>query len=477
MKKWIRGLVFAIILALLVGRTYQILSWKDTYGPYFSATRQLYHTDDDLIDVVFMGSSHAFFGVNPAVLWEQYGISSFVMGSCSQDMDMTYHFLKELLKTQSPKVVCIDLYALTYEVSGEEIADDNIYRATLSMNPSLNSLQLILKEVDEEEQMQHILRLPIIHTRYQELEQEDFVDSDFDHFGRGYYRIFLSGGSPGISEELQDNTTAAVLSEESMEWLETMIALSEEEDFELVFFLTPYNIEENESAWEQYNAVKLYAQEHDIPVLDFFTLSEEIGLDYEQDFWNEYHLNSYGARKLTEYFGEYLHETVELADHRGDDSYWQWEWDLEDYLSEEQEYRMINAAASIDDFVDIVQNGRNLTYILTLCGDYWQYREDIAPVIAQFGINLNEYPNGGTWLFADGALQFIMDNSSEEAFVYELDSESTLRIENLSVRDPSVSTYENVKINGEAQMTAQNGMAIVVYDTYRHQTVGRIDYN
>ena len=118
MKKVIRGLAFCILLVFILERTYHILSWKDTTGGYLSSTQQLYATGDNLIDVVFMGSSHCYCGINPALLWDQYGMAAFDMSVSGQDKFSTYHTLVETLKTQSPSVVCIDAYALLYDRGG-----------------------------------------------------------------------------------------------------------------------------------------------------------------------------------------------------------------------------------------------------------------------------------------------------------------------------------------------------------------------
>ncbi|MCD8130596.1 MAG: hypothetical protein LUE16_04865 [Lachnospiraceae bacterium] len=105
MKKWIRGAAFAGIIAAVLMRVYHILAWKDTAGGYISSMQQLYNTEEELIDVVFVGSSHVFSGINPAILWEKDGVSAFDLSISGQDKDTAYHNLIELLKTQSPEVV------------------------------------------------------------------------------------------------------------------------------------------------------------------------------------------------------------------------------------------------------------------------------------------------------------------------------------------------------------------------------------
>ena len=53
--------------------------------------------------------------------------------------------------------------------------------------------------------------------------------------------------------------------------------------------------------------------------INFIPLSEEIGIDWSADTYDEgMHLNVYGAEKLTDYFGKLLSEKYGFADRRGE---------------------------------------------------------------------------------------------------------------------------------------------------------------
>ena len=140
LKSIARGVAFLILVVVLVVRTYDVLSWKDTLGDYLSSVEQLYATEDDMMDVVFMGSSHTYCSISPALLWGENGIAAFNMTTSGQDKDSTYHYLIELLKTQSPKVVCVELYGLTFDKHGVE---GNQHRNMMGMPLSQNSIALI----------------------------------------------------------------------------------------------------------------------------------------------------------------------------------------------------------------------------------------------------------------------------------------------------------------------------------------------
>ncbi|MCD7806691.1 MAG: hypothetical protein LUH19_05035 [Lachnospiraceae bacterium] len=473
MKKWIRGILFVCAAVLVMARAYRILSWKDTAGNYQSSLEQLYNTGNDLMDVVFVGSSHVYCDINPSILWRDYGIAGFDMAVSGQDKDTAWHNLLEVLKTQSPKVVCVDLYALTYEKTAIQ---GNVYRATLSMDLSFNAVELILKEVENrEEWADYILRWPIIHTRYRELERYDFQQYELSVFGRGQTFDWTIGWGAQISEECLNDTTVGELGEKNLEWLENLAALSEEKNFELILFIAPYYYESD--CREIYNAAKQYAARNGIEVLDFNELAEEISLDFNRDYIDGAHCNSYGAEKVTAYFGQWLNEYMELTDHRGDSAYFLWEKDLEYYEQYAQEAILAEAVSvSMEDYVQSILKGNNLTCIITLNGDYMAYSDDIGPVMETLGMNLQDYPDGGKWLYADGQLQFIMDNNSTDAFIYDLDGMYILRMENLSVKE-GADAFEDIQIDETAQETIYNGIGFIVYNTCLHRVISRIGYN
>lgn len=172
MKKGIRGVCFVVLLVLILRHVYSVLSWKDTAGNYLSSVQQLYHTPEQTMDVVFMGSSHCYCSIYPEYLWRDYGYSAFDMAVSGQDKSANYYSLLELLKTQSPQVVFVEAYALLYDGYSQE---GNAYRNLLSMKNSVNQFRLIREAADEEKQMDYLLRWPIVHTRYAELTRYDFV--------------------------------------------------------------------------------------------------------------------------------------------------------------------------------------------------------------------------------------------------------------------------------------------------------------
>ena len=63
-----------------------------------------------------------------------------------------------------------------------------------------------------------------------------------------------------------------------------------------------------------------------VPYL-FYQQNGEVDIDFSKDFLDYSHMNIYGALKITEHLGTYLHENYDLPDHRGEEAYQSWEED------------------------------------------------------------------------------------------------------------------------------------------------------
>ena len=142
-KRIISAVLIAAIFILCIWGTYRVLRWKDTVKKYTSSVTQMYETGRNLTDVVFVGSSHCYFSVYPQYFWEDMGVSVFDLAVSSQDYKSAYYQLRELLKTQNPKVVFMDVYGITYD---EQQVAGNEYRNLLSMNTSINSVEHVFMD-------------------------------------------------------------------------------------------------------------------------------------------------------------------------------------------------------------------------------------------------------------------------------------------------------------------------------------------
>lgn len=458
-------LAFVLILCLVLHGVYNSLRWKDTTGDYLSSFDQLYATDQNLVDVVFLGPSHCYDNCYPAFLWENAGIASFDMAVSGQDRDSSYHHLKELLKTQKPKVVFLELAALTFDENDQE---GNAYRNLLSMKPSLNSVQLIreyLTRYGKKDSIYDYLALfPIIHSRYKELQRRDIVTYSPNTYMRGEHVCWDVNeidycGSEGIEPSNE------ALKPEHIEWLDNICALAEKEGFSLVFYVAPYQL----SAYEQglYLAAEKYGEERGIKTIDFNRMPE-LGFDPATDFFDTAHCNAYGAKKSMDYITDFLLENYDLADHRGDSRYSQWDKDLI-HVYEQQMIRDLAEADSADSFLDIAGQMSDVTVIVSLEGGYGKWYDDsYRPALSALGISADDYEKGGKWIYADGQCIKGHENDDSAPFYYELGKYDTLRL----CFEGDLLHSENIMIGHEGYSHTGFCLQLIVYDNSLEEVVG-----
>lgn len=82
------------------GYAFDKYRWKEFY--------QL--PEGDQLDILFLGSSHAYRGIAPSLIDSLLGTRSFNLGSSGQTPLTSYHILKNAVEHVEPKMVVIDLY-------------------------------------------------------------------------------------------------------------------------------------------------------------------------------------------------------------------------------------------------------------------------------------------------------------------------------------------------------------------------------
>ncbi len=456
LKKKIKDIVaivvFIVVALLSISLLYRVLKWKDTNGEYLSSVEQLKNTKNDLVDVVFVGSSHVYCGIQPAYFWQDKGWSVFDMAVSGQDKSSSYYHLKNLLKTQSPQVVVADLYGLTFDKHG---VTANEYRNYLSMPTSPLSVQHVRSYFDKEDRTDYYFRFPIVHTRYRELQNYDFINYAPNNFGRGEYISFEinSAYGPTVSE---GPFNPGDLDEDQIKWIDDMIALSEKEDFQLVFMVMPFAIDQY--GQDVVDAASVYASERGIDTLDFNRRRNELGFNYDVDFCDQNHLNAKGAIKTAKFFEGYLEDRFVLEDHSGDPDYHQWDEDTAWFKAIRAESAIADSG-NLTEVTSILAANNDLVGIVSLDGDSESYQGLYEP-LSLLGIEYTEFCEGGKWIYENGTLEKICDNTGNFETLYK--KLSTYDV--LSVGQDNTYNKVLIRINGAEYNNEGPGVMIIVYD-------------
>ncbi len=298
-----------------------------------------YYGEEKDHDVIFLGDCEVYENFSPLVLWEEYGINSYIRGSAQQLVSQSYYILEDTLRYETPDVVVFSVLAVPYN----EAPKESYNRMTLDgMRWSLSKVNAILDSMTEEESfLDYVFPLLRYHSRITELTADDFTylfHRDLVSHN-GYYMRVDSLPAENVPEgrPLGDYTIDAA----QMEYLDKIRILCEENGVQLVLVkapsLYPYWYDE----WDA--QIARYAKEHDLLYVNLLAQADEAGLDFQTDTYDGgLHLNLSGAEKLSHYFGAILQKECGLENRRGEEALetaWQEKavWYQEDKARQEAE--------------------------------------------------------------------------------------------------------------------------------------------
>lgn len=455
--------VFFVGLILLYG----VFKWKDTHGNYLSSFDALYSLDDNKVDVLFLGPSFTYCSVNPAKMWEEYGISVFNMSVSGQDKGSTISCIKEVSKTQSPKIVLVDVSGTLFDTHAILA---NIYRNTITMRLGKNNLEHINSMVDREDRLDYYLRWPIVHTRYKELERYDFEQNYEEIYSMGFFyclNVTERGwiNDPYYIEDVKE------ISDVNKKWIDNLEALSKENQFELIFYLTPGAVLTERR--DEINGITQYLNSKNIKFIDFDKTDIVGDLDYSRDFLDYSHLSYFGAEKVSSYFGRYLTDNYDLKDHRDEPGYEAWH-NSENFYNHKKTDISVQSAADPITIAQLVSGVDNMDIVISLEGNFRDANCNVNDTFEALAGEYVEIPKeGGTWIFEDGKLSSVL--GSDEEYMTKLNKAEFLEVRREADTDSYY--YTNVTL-GNKEFRSEDyhidGMYMFVYDKLTKQEICRV---
>ena len=328
----IKVIATALVLILALYLLQRLLMPKYMGDVVEGAMIQEYYDETKDHDVIFIGDCELYENISPAVLWEEYGINSYIRGSAQQLIWQSYYLMEETLTYEKPDVMVFNVLSMQYDEPQRETYN----RMTLDgMRWSPSKVKSIQASMTEEEHfIEYVFPILRYHTRWSELNADDvtyFWDQPDVTFNGYYMRVDVKP-----AENVPEGRILADYSfgDNAWKYLDMMRELCEENGVELVLVkapsLYPYWYDE----WDE--QIVDYAQKYDLKYYNLLDAADEMGLDYSTDTYDAgLHLNLSGAEKCARYFGEILTNDCGLTSRRGEPELESsWEKKLADYQAE-----------------------------------------------------------------------------------------------------------------------------------------------
>ena len=293
-----------------------------------------YYRENKDHDVIFVGDCEVYENFSPVVLWQEYGVNSYIRGSAEQYIWQSYYLLEDTLRYETPDVVVFNIQSLQFSESQREAYN----RMSLEgMRWSASKVKAIFASMkDNEHFLDYVFPILRYHSRWSELTAAD-VEYMFDT-----KRVSHNGYYMRVDVRPAENVpTGRILGdysfgENAWKYLDMMREVCEEKGVKLILIKAPSLYPYWYPEWEE--QVEEYAQKYGLPYINFLELTEETWIDYSTDTYDAgLHMNLSGAEKLARYMGRFLREEIGLSDRRCETELQEiWKGKIEAYEAERE---------------------------------------------------------------------------------------------------------------------------------------------
>ena len=464
----ITGILLLLLLSVTILTGILSSKWKK---PCYDTRvqKEFYELEKDTIEVCLLGSSQVVYGVSCMNLMEEYGISAYSLGSTKQPLIASLAWLQECRKTQDISTVILDTSMLF-----EDTEEARYHVAFDNMKLSRNKIQAIYEHCKMRDNadpfMSYFIKIIKYHSRWSELTEDDFT---YDAQDMPVFRGNVISSSTkkmdlyDIAYDHDKYNENLRMQEYQQLYFEKLVQYCKEEGLNLVLIKTP----KNNWSITKHILVEEYAQENDLPFLDFSSeaMMSEIGLDINTDFLDGEHLNLFGARKLTTYLGEYLKEHYNLTDYREIDGYVNPGYDR--YLEYVKDCEL-QVCSDIPDYFQAMKDDRYeiiLQITSNLSGKYDSEQKEVLT-----GLGIRSYLNNLGNLRFTACIhngENLYENVAENDITYQGSfSDGT---QYLLTSSPSKNVKASVQVDHKNYTFSQKGLNILVYDSIHGCIVDR----
>ena len=295
----LRLLAFFLALLLFLGLTW-LLGWllmpqRKEYGSLWEQYRQ---EPAHSLDLLFFGSSIVYCDVAPAWIWEESGLRSWVMAGPEQTLALTYYYMEEALRTQSPRMAVLEGSSLLFRKY------QDYSRANISTMPlGLPRFTAVFRAAERSEWKGLLFPLYNYHARWTEAEwaeAEEHLHPAPDMMA-GYTPLARSiPQEPRINHDrVPDEETYL----SNLSWLKKIRDLCKKKNLRLLVYLAPSAARTPHKVTERIGADM---QEMGIEFLDLSDIALELGVNDELDWYDPLHFNISGAEKFSRWWGRTL---------------------------------------------------------------------------------------------------------------------------------------------------------------------------
>lgn len=323
-RNWIIAAVLSatLFLSACYAAAWLLIPARGSFGSTWESYLQ---EPENSIDVLFFGSSLTYCNIVPSVIYEETGVTTYLMAGSEQTLPLSYSYIREACRTQSPRVVALEITGMFYP------RYCNYTKVNVSYMPwSVNRVQAIFAGAEPE--LRGGLLFPILdyHSRWREISRQEIADRfrpETDPLA-GY--TYLNQISPQSQVTVRDYTADTENYARNLEYLQRIYDFCEAQDIQLMLFITPTMGRIPDAALETLKA--------DIALLenakfaDFNADMYAPDINNDTDWYDFLHFNCRGAEKFSRLLSGWLVSECGLTPTHGEDEVL-WQQRIEHFAS------------------------------------------------------------------------------------------------------------------------------------------------
>ena len=308
MKKKLKSILYPVITIVILFCVVQYLGWvmrPIDLDIAVDAVDVFHELPKNSIDVLCLGSSHMWRGLDPVTIYREQNLSAYNYGCVYQKINTTLLFLQDAFRTQSPRVVVIDSFYANRLNTNNTMTNELYSTRHLPFSKAKMSYLYSLFGLDLEQYAAYFFPLAAFHSNWEALfspeNKQTITYKDLhETFGFAYSDSVVPSSFPSSSAKEQ-----LPLDIDSIKVLDEIVTLCNTHNAQLVFITIPYEYE-----YKYANAMRDYAANNHCYYLNLFDHLQETDLNAATDFSDTSHLNVSGATKVASFVGKYIADVV-----------------------------------------------------------------------------------------------------------------------------------------------------------------------
>ena len=307
MKWYFRLFLFMFIMLLIIeGISLLFIPNKSNlveFGIYKKSKYELLEEKNDSVDTIFIGDSLVYSSIVPMHIYHEYGFTSFDCAEAAQTIDDAKDYLNVAIESQHPKIVFIE--------------SDLFYRQMI----------LSVKRKHYVREIKNFFPILKFHNNWKQIGQGESVN-----VFKGY-KINIKAVPFEGKRNLKKTDIKDVPNEDNIKLMKEMIDICKKNGIKVIL-LDINNCDV--WTWARHNYVQEFADNNEIDYLDLNL--EDVGIYWKTETKDGgKHVNFNGAKKVSNFLGNYIKELNLVEDHRNDEKYSNWDKAYKLYLEKSLE--------------------------------------------------------------------------------------------------------------------------------------------